>query len=531
MIHGLSMQPIVSSYGALLERRELLFSVLELFPLPIEVFAPDGISLFVNSAFLKAFHIPDSSEVVGKFNVLKDGYVNQTPMLAEFMRRVFSGELLTIYDIKVPFNEIYSFYFSKYGNPAQNDMYHDITGFPLRNAGGEIGCVVTIFMTTGIYHSRLDAIKAAEYIKENWLDDFNIDNIARAAGLSRHYLTRLFKKYTGMTPYSYYQDVKIEKIKEALRDTGISVSKAFLLCGVDYSGRFADIFKKKTGMTPSQYRKSLRTGEGEQVREHTSDAATIVREQDPSLVNPRAVSESKELLFEVASLFPIPVQIYKSNGDIVYINESVLRMWNIQDTSQLLGHYNLLSDPFVNEQCGLKDYIIRAFQGEIVLISDIKVPLEQLWQRYKTRNGVYNIESLYVDILNFPVFSSGGEMIYMVSMFFTSRVYQGRPDIVKAREYIENNWREEFDMNKLSEAMRISPSHLARLFKRHTGMTPYSYYQKTKINRLKKAIQDKTMSIAEAFEYCGLEYSGNFARVFKEQIGMTPSQYRKSMDK
>ncbi|MGI6169400.1 MAG: AraC family transcriptional regulator, partial [Christensenellales bacterium] len=143
--HGPSGEPVVFSYNTLLQQPELLFSVLERFPFPIEVFSREGVSQFVNSAFLKAFHIPDKSGIVGKFNILKDPYVNQTTHLAEYMQRVFSGELLTIYGIKVPFNKIYSRYFTKYDNLAQNDIYQDITGFPLRNADGTVGYIVVMF--------------------------------------------------------------------------------------------------------------------------------------------------------------------------------------------------------------------------------------------------------------------------------------------------------------------------------------------------------------------------------------------------
>jgi transcriptional regulator GlxA family with amidase domain len=67
----------------------------------------------------------------------------------------------------------------------------------------------------------------------------------------------MFKKETGTTPYGYYQDIKIRKLKDALRDTNLSVTQAFAACGVEYSGNLAKVFKEKVGMTPTQYRKTL----------------------------------------------------------------------------------------------------------------------------------------------------------------------------------------------------------------------------------------------------------------------------------
>jgi AraC-like DNA-binding protein len=57
-----------------------------------------------------------------------------------------------------------------------------------------------------------------------------------------------------MTPYAYYQEMKLEKLKEKLCNKNISVSQAFAECGLDYSGYFSKLFKEKVGMTPSQYR-------------------------------------------------------------------------------------------------------------------------------------------------------------------------------------------------------------------------------------------------------------------------------------
>lgn len=342
-------------------------------------------------------------------------------------------------------------------------------------------------MTKNTYQARNDVIKAKEYIDAHWLEDFNLDEIAQTVNLSRHHLTRLFKRYIGRTLYSYYQDVKLHKIKEAVLDTNLSISEAFASCGVDYCGGIAESFRKKFGMPPSQYRK--------EVTDHPN-----AEQQDTSIshfpgYSVRLTQETEEiLLFQVMELLPIPIQIFKSNGDIIFVNEAVLKMWNVLDTRQIIGKYNLLTDPLVNEQFGLKDDILRTFRGEVVLISDIRVPLESFWKWYKKRSDFYDIESIYTDILNFPVFSEDGKIMHIISVFLTSRIYQGNSDVIKAKEYLENHWLEKFDVEKTAEVVHLSPSQLTRIFKKHTGMTPFSYYQELKVNKLKEALRDKNLS-------------------------------------
>ncbi len=511
------------SFYTLLEQEDSLFSVLDLFPIPMEVFSPDGTCLFMNKVFIEFFCIPNASDIIGKFNVLQDPFINDELGLTEYLKRVFSGEILSVYDVKVPFEEIDNRYQSPRRNPMEHETYQEITNFPLLREDGTVAYVITVFMTKRIYQSRLDTIKAKEYIDTHWLDDFDLDKISNHANLSRHHLTRLFKSFIGITPYSYYQEVKLEKIKGALGDLTLNISEAFNSCGADYSGGFAEAFKKKTGMTPSEYRKTLQAEISNSRKQPEQNKLFPMTTFHP-------ICESEEQLFQTAELFPIPIQIFKRNGDIVFINEAVLKMWNVKDTSQIIGKYNLIRDPFANGQPELKDGIRKAFKGEIVLIPDVRIPLENFWKWYKTRSPVYDIEAIYTDILNFPVAGADGQMAYMVAIFFTSRIYQGKSEVAKAREYLENNWREEFNIDSIAKAACISPSHLVRLFKKHTGMTPYSYYQDIKVSRLKEALRDKNLSVSQAFLSCGFEYPGNFARFFKEQVGMTPSQYRKSMD-
>lgn len=514
-----------------LEQFEDLFSVLDFFPIPAEVFDSDGLSLFVNKEFLSFFKINDANKIVGKFNILKDTYINQRLGLTDYVYRVFSGEILSFCDLRVPYEEINIRYNNNSDSIAENDMHQDITCFPIFRKDKSILCIVALFMIKRVYQPRLDAMKAKTYIDTHWIDDFNQDKVAASAGLSPNHLTRLFKKFIGKTPYSYYKDLKLEKIKEALRDTMLSISEVFAKCGADYNGRFADAFKRIVGMTPTQYRKTVALNSYKN-QEDESNVSRNMKNPEHSAKSSQSYStEIEKQLFKIAELFPIPIQIFKINGDIIFINEAVLKMWNVKNSDQIIGSYNLLKDSFVNEQYGLKDYIRRAFQGEFVIIPDIKIPLESFWEWYKTRSTVYDIEAIYTDILNFPILDNSGRMIYMMSIFFTSRIYQGKSDAAKIREYLENHWKEEFDIEKLSQAVYLSPSQLSRLFKKSNGMTPFNYFQEFKINRLKEALRDKNLSVSEAFESCGFKYSGNRAVLFKKKVGMTPNEYRKNYGK
>ena len=85
-----------------------------------------------------------------------------------------------------------------------------------------------------------------------------MDEVAAAVNLSRYHFARIFKKQTGRTPYAYYLDVKIGRIKEKLHDNNLSISQAFAECGADYNGSIAKVFRKKVGMSPTEFRQSIK---------------------------------------------------------------------------------------------------------------------------------------------------------------------------------------------------------------------------------------------------------------------------------
>jgi AraC-like DNA-binding protein len=237
---------------------------------------------------------------------------------------------------------------------------------------------------------------------------------------------------------------------------------------------------------------------------------------------------NEDLLFQIVDLFPIPIEIFAPDGATVFANRAALEMWNISGPDQIVGQYNLLKDPVVNDELGLREYVRRAFEGETLSVSDIKVALDDMSSRYEAKKSDFDIEALYSDIHSFPIWDPNKNIAYVVNVFVTTRMYQGRSDIAKAKEYIETHWLEEFDMDKVAQSVNLSRYHFARLFKKHTAITPYSYYQEIKIKRLKEALCDKNLSITEAFAACGEDYKGNYLRLFKEKTGMTPSQYRKT---
>lgn len=96
--------------------------------------------------------------------------------------------------------------------------------------------------------------KAKEYIKENYKKDISLDEVAKYVDISSYYFSKLFKEEEGKNFIDYLTSLRIERAKELLKETEISIKE--ICCEVGYSdpNYFSRIFKKVVGYTPTDYR-------------------------------------------------------------------------------------------------------------------------------------------------------------------------------------------------------------------------------------------------------------------------------------
>ena len=237
---------------------------------------------------------------------------------------------------------------------------------------------------------------------------------------------------------------------------------------------------------------------------------------------------NKELMAKVIESFPYSIQVYATDGTSVLLNKAMLEEYGAVNPDMVVGKYNIFRDPDIIAS-GQINELNRAFRGEIVFFADVKVPLEGIAERYGIKD--LDIEALYQDITLFPIFDDEQRVAYVAALLINRRVYRGKEEIEKAKEYLETGWKEEFDLGKTAKAAGLSKAHFTRLFKKHTGMTPHEYYIDIKIHKVREKLLDANLSVAQAFAACNMNYNGHLARIFKEKTGVSPSAYRKMLDK
>lgn len=98
--------------------------------------------------------------------------------------------------------------------------------------------------------------KALEFIKTNYSRHINVKMIAASLGLSRSYLTFLFKERLQMGPQEYLIQFRVERACDFLRNPLLSIGAVARSVGYNDPLAFSKIFKKVKGLSPSQYRQN-----------------------------------------------------------------------------------------------------------------------------------------------------------------------------------------------------------------------------------------------------------------------------------
>lgn len=91
-------------------------------------------------------------------------------------------------------------------------------------------------------------------MKDNLRRDLSLSEFAQAVNLSVSRLEHLFKAETGMTPTRHRRLLRIERAKDLLATTLLSIKQIRTSVGMDDRRHFEREFKKVCEVTPTRYR-------------------------------------------------------------------------------------------------------------------------------------------------------------------------------------------------------------------------------------------------------------------------------------
>jgi AraC-like DNA-binding protein len=99
--------------------------------------------------------------------------------------------------------------------------------------------------------------------------------------------------------------------------------------------------------------------------------------------------------------------------------------------------------------------------------------------------------------------------------------------IRQAKSMLEADLDGALAMNDLVSKLAISVTHFYRLFKEHTGMSPYQYHLQLRINRAKEMLHGTNLTVKEIAGKLHFESEFHFSKLFKKKTKFSPTAWRR----
>lgn len=102
--------------------------------------------------------------------------------------------------------------------------------------------------------SRRKLQRAVSYINDHLAEELSLELIANQVGISQYHFARLFKQFTGVAPHQYVIRCRIERAKQLLSHSDMSIKDIAASVGFTDASHLSRVFRQLTGMTPKSYR-------------------------------------------------------------------------------------------------------------------------------------------------------------------------------------------------------------------------------------------------------------------------------------
>ena len=217
-------------------------------------YAKDSRGRFIaaNTAMLETKNITGPSGIIGKTDhdfhppMLADAYV------AEDRRVMESGKALS--------NQIW-FVLDRFGRPG----WFNSSKVPLRDFDGEVIGVAGVRSSIGTAEHLSGGFKLLKpvlsYLEEHYTESISMKEMAALAQLSSTHFNRQFSALLGISPTQFLHSLRIEKARQLLGSTSLSVGEVALETGYHDQSHFSRNFRRLTGVSPREYRLRFRRKE------------------------------------------------------------------------------------------------------------------------------------------------------------------------------------------------------------------------------------------------------------------------------
>jgi AraC family transcriptional regulator len=97
----------------------------------------------------------------------------------------------------------------------------------------------------------------------------------------------------------------------------------------------------------------------------------------------------------------------------------------------------------------------------------------------------------------------------------------------RARDFINANLANDPSISQVANECGLSTSYFVRAFKQATGVPPYRWLTKQRVERAKELLRDPSRELADIAQLCGFVDQSHFTRVFSRSEGYSPGRWRR----
>lgn len=122
--------------------------------------------------------------------------------------------------------------------------------------------------------------EAISYMEKRFNEPMTVKELSDVVGLSPYYFSRLFRKYTNLSPHAYLINLRITFARDLLASSQHSIEQVADRCGFNSIQHFIRCFRQHVGCSPREYRKQTA---GSITFDLTSNSSDAIRKEVQNL--------------------------------------------------------------------------------------------------------------------------------------------------------------------------------------------------------------------------------------------------------
>ena len=164
--------------------------------------------------------------------------------------------------------------------------------------------------------------------------------------------------------------------------------------------------------------------------------------------------------------------------------------------------------------------------------------LDQMLSAYKITSGVYNVntEKDFLTIYNISraqitpqnKFFTIADALHQIITAISKKILLSSDDTISSikNELLYSVYNKR-SLDEIASKLFMSRSNLIRIFKKHTGITPYAFLLNEKLSVAQTILSSTDMTVKAVSDLLQFSDEHYFSYLFKQKIGKSPTEYRK----